>query len=133
MGRSRPPIMAIPTSAGLRVGLPGCLLSAAIPLALLAAVVAPSAAPSLAQGVTPNQPLAIESAPGLSPPPYRLLVPRSEAVLQPLRIHPAQVAQKNSLGCLSAADALYGPDGCPTQLCGQKHGFQVPMPEFVGP
>ena len=76
MGRSRPPIMAIPTSAGLRAGLPGCLLSAAIPLALLAAVVAPSAAPSLAQGVTPNQPLAIESAPGLSPPPYRLLVPR---------------------------------------------------------
>ncbi len=129
MGRSRAPIMAIPTSAGLLPGLLGGLLSAGMPLALMAA----AAAPARAQGQTPNQPLAIEASPGLSPPPCRLLVPRSEAVLQPLRIHPAQVAQKNSLGCLSAADALYGPDGCPSQLCGQKHGFQVPMPEFVGP
>jgi len=121
--------MAIPTSAGLRPGLLGGLLSAGMPLVLLAA----AAAPALAQGQTPNQPLAIEASPGLSPPPCRLLVPRSEAVLQPLRIHPSQVAQKNSLGCLSAADALYGPDGCPSQLCGQQRSFQVPMPEFVGP
>jgi hypothetical protein len=68
----------------------------------------------------------------LSPPACRLLVPRNETVLQPLRIHPAQVAQKNSLGCLSAADAFYGPDGCPSQLCGQKHGYKVPMPPLSG-
>jgi hypothetical protein len=120
--------MAIPTSAGLLPGLLGGLLSAGMPLAALAA-----AAPAMAQGQTPNQPLAIEAMPGLSPPPCRLVVPRSEAVLQPLRIHPSQVPQKNSMGCLSAADALYGPDGCPSQLCGKQRGYQVPMPTFVGP
>ncbi len=129
MGRSRAPIMAIPTSAGLLPGLLGGLLSAGMPLALMGA----AAAPALAQGLTPNQPLAIEAKPGLSPPPCRLVVPRSEALLQPLRIHPSQVAQKNAMGCLSAADALYGPDGCPSQLCGQKHGYQVPLPTLGGP
>ncbi len=129
MGRSRAPIMAIPISAGLLPGLLGGLLSAGMPLAVMAA----AAAPALAQGQTPNQPLAIEARPGLSPPPCRLLVPRNEAVLQPLRIHPSQVPQKNGMGCLSAADALYGPDGCPSQLCGKQHGYQVPMPTFVGP
>ncbi|KAF0652493.1 hypothetical protein L107_12531 [Cyanobium sp. Copco_Reservoir_LC18] len=125
--------MAIPTSAGLRPGLLGGLSSAGVPLALMTAIVVPFAAPARAQGQTPNQPLAIEARPGLSPPPCRLVVPRSEAVLQPLRIHPSQVAQKNGMGCLSAADALYGPDGCPTQLCGQQRGFQVPMPDLGGP
>jgi hypothetical protein len=125
--------MAIPTPAGLLPGplrsLLGGLLSAAMPLTVMAA----AAAPALAQGQTPNQPLAIEARPGLSPPPCPLLVPRSEAVLQPLRIHPAQVAQKNVMGCLSAADALYGPDGCPSQLCGKQRGYQVPMPDLGGP
>ncbi len=133
MGRSRAPIMAIPTSAGLLPGLlPGLmggLLSAGMPLAVMAA----APAPTLAQALTPNQPLAIEARPGLSPPPCQLVVPRNEAVLQPLRIHPSQVPQKNGMGCLSAADALYGPDGCPSRLCGKQHGYQVPMPTFVGP
>ncbi len=115
--------MAIRPSAALLAGL----LAGVMPLA-----VALAAQPALAQAVTPNQPLAIEASPGLSPPACRLLVPRSEAVLQPLRIQPAQVAQKNSMGCLSAADARYGPDGCPSQLCGQQQGYQVPLPAQIG-
>jgi len=124
MGLSRDPIMAIRPSAELLAGL----LAGMIPLALPLAV-----QPARAQGLSPNQPLAIEASPGLPPPACRLVVPRSDAVLQPLRIHPAQVAQKNSFGCLSAADARYGPDGCPSQLCGQKHGYQVPLPTLGGP
>ena len=125
MGLSRDPIMAIRPSAELLARL----LAGVIPLAALPL----AAAPTLAQGLSPNQPLAIEASPGRPPPPCRLLVPRSESVLQPLRIHPAQVAQKNSMGCLSAADARYGPDGCPSQLCGQKHGYQVPLSPLGGP
>jgi hypothetical protein len=125
MGFSRDPIMAIRPSAELLAGL----LAGVIPLAGLPL----AATPALAQRLSPNQPLAIEASPGLPPPACRLLVPRSEAVLQPLRIHPAQVAQKNGMGCLSAADARYGADGCPSQLCGQKHGYQVPLPPLAGP
>ena len=84
--------------------------------------------PGLAQEVSPNQPSAIQAGPGLPPPACRLVVPRQEQVLQPLRIAPAQVARKNAIGCLSAADAFYGPDGCPSQLCGKKHGTRVPLP-----
>jgi hypothetical protein len=124
MGPSRQIIMAIRPSAGLLAGL----LAGAIPLALPLA-----AAPALAQRPSPNQPLAIEASPGLSPPACPLVVPRSDALLQPLRIKPAEAAQKNSMGCLSAADALYGPDGCPSRLCGQKHGYQVPLPPLEGP
>jgi hypothetical protein len=124
MGPSRETIMAIRPSAGLLAGL----LAGAIPLALPLA-----AAPALAQRPSPNQPLAIEASPGLSPPACPLVVPRSDALLQPLRIKPAEAAQKNSMGCLSAADALYGPDGCPSRLCGQKHGYQVPLPSLEGP
>ncbi|MEA5442765.1 hypothetical protein [Cyanobium gracile] len=116
--------MAIRPSAELLAGLLAGVMPLALPLA---------AQPALAQAVSPNEPLAIEASPGLSPPACRLLVPKSEAVLQPLRIHPAQVPQKNSMGCLSAADARYGPDGCPSQLCGQKDGYQVPMPPQIGP
>lgn len=125
MGLSRDPIMAIRPPAELLAGL----LAGVIPLAALPL----AAAPAQAQGLSSNQPLAIEASPGLSPAACRLLVPRSEAVLQPLRIRPAQVPQKNSMGCLSAADALYGPDGCPSKLCGQKHGYQVPLPPLAGP
>jgi len=124
MGLSRDPIMAIRPSAELLAGLLAGMIPLALPLA---------EQPALAQAVSPNQPLAIEASPGLPPPACRLVVPRSDAVLQPLRIHPAQVAQKNSFGCLSAADARYGPDGCPSQLCGQKHGYQVPLPPLGGP
>lgn len=123
MGFSRDPIMAIRPSAELLAGLLAGVIPLAMPLA---------AQRALAQAVSPNQPLAIEASPGLPPPACQLVVPRSEAVLQPLRIHPAQVAQKNSFGCLSAADAFYGRDGCPSQLCGQKHGYQVPLPAQNG-
>lgn len=91
--------------------------SAALLAGLLAGVIPLAAQPALAQ---------------LSPPACRLLVPRNETVLQPLRIQPAQVARKNRLGCLSAADALYGPDGCPSQLCGQQRGYRLPLPAQIG-
>lgn len=58
-----------------------------------------------------------------------LLVPVSQAELQPLRIPPAQVAAKNARGCLSPADAIYAPDGCPQRLCGGNAGvIQLPLP-----
>lgn len=57
----------------------------------------------------------------------RLLVPVSQSELQPLRIRPEQVAEKNARGCLSPADAIYGPDGCPLKLCGKNQGV-VPIP-----
>ena len=58
-----------------------------------------------------------------------LIVPASQAELQPLRIRPSQVAGKNARGCLSPADAIYGPDGCPQRLCGGKAGvIQLPPP-----
>lgn len=58
-----------------------------------------------------------------------LLVPTDRSELQPLRIAPSQVAAKNARGCLSAADAIYGPDGCPLRLCGQTSGvIQLPAP-----
>lgn len=119
MGHSRAPMMAISPSAELLAGVAALL----VPLGM---------APSLAQGLPLNQPLAIEEKPGLPPPPCALVVPRSEALLQPLRISPVQVTQKNSMGCLSAADALYGPDGCPRQVCGKRYGDRVPMPQLGG-
>lgn len=64
---------------------------------------------------------------GLTPPPCPLVVPVSDAVLQPLRLQPAQVADKNAMGCLSAADAIDGPEGCPLQLCSTAQGT-LPMP-----
>ena len=58
-----------------------------------------------------------------------LIVPASQAELQPLRIRPSQVAGKNARGCLSPADAIYGPDGCPQRLCGGNAGvIQLPPP-----
>ncbi len=84
------------------------------------------AAPAKAQPLSPNQPEAIRVR-GIPPPPCPLLVPRKDAALQPLRINPNQVAKKNSMGCLSPADAaLYGPDGCPVKLCRLPEGT-VPL------
>ena len=64
----------------------------------------------------PGQPKAISGPP---PPiaPCPLIVPPRDAVLQPLHLPPALVPLKNRFGCLSAADAIYGPDGCPKRLC----------------
>ncbi len=58
-----------------------------------------------------------------------LIVPASQAELHPRRIRPSQVAGKNARGCLSPADAIYGPDGCPPRLCGGNAGvIQLPPP-----
>ncbi|MBV2350565.1 hypothetical protein KUL97_02460 [Synechococcus sp. HK05] len=51
--------------------------------------------------------------------------------IQPMRLPPDEVAAKNKLGCLSPNDAIYGPDGCPTRLCGQAQGA-VPLPAGDG-
>ena len=51
-----------------------------------------------------------------------LLVSPSNSEFQQKRIQPNQVAAKNSGGCLSPSDAIYGPDGCPTKLCGANSG-----------
>jgi hypothetical protein len=58
-----------------------------------------------------------------------LIVPASQPELQPLRIRPGQVAGKNARGCLSPADAIYAPNGCPQRLCGGNAGvIQLPPP-----
>lgn len=56
-----------------------------------------------------------------------LLVKPGDAALQPLSIPPDLVEAKNRLGCLSSSDAIYGPDGCPRQLCGPGRGV-IPLP-----
>ena len=71
---------------------------------------------------SPNQPVAIDGPAALVPSPCKLVVPKSEAVVQPMKIRPADVPLKNRLGCLSPADAVYGPDGCPVRLCGPTKG-----------
>jgi hypothetical protein len=70
-----------------------------------------------------NQPLPASSCPAI--------VNLSAGQIQPMRIAPAQVASKNRLGCLSPNDAIYGANGCPTQLCGQSRGA-VPLPASIG-
>jgi hypothetical protein len=59
------------------------------------------------------------------------IVNRAAGDVQPMRLPPSQVAAKNRLGCLSPNDAIYGPDGCPTRLCGQSRGA-VPLPAGDG-
>ena len=56
-----------------------------------------------------------------------LIVSPANAAVQPLRIAPSAVAAKNRIGCLSGADAIYGPDGCPLKLCGTNQGV-IPLP-----
>lgn len=74
-----------------------------------------------------SQPKAI-SGPRPPVPPCRLIVPVKDAPLQPLHLHPGQIPLKNSFGCLSAADAIYGADGCPKRLCGTARGNQIALP-----
>ena len=95
---------------------------------LLASLALPLvSSPLQAQSPSPNQPMAID---GMAPPPCPLLVPGSDAALQPLRITPSEVARKNAVGCLSPADAaLYGADGCPVKLCHAPEGT-VPLPQL---
>ena len=53
-----------------------------------------------------------------------LVVPSQMSFLQPKRLRPEEVKSKNAGGCLSAADAIYGADGCPLKLC--------PNPQWQG-
>ena len=92
-------------------------------IALATLVVGAATGDAAAQGSSsPNQPLAIDGPAALTPSACKLVVPQSEAVLQPMKIRPDQVPLKNRLGCLSPADAVYGPDGCPIRLCGPTKG-----------
>jgi hypothetical protein len=75
----------------------------------------------------PSQPQAI-NGPRPPIPACRLVVPVRDAPLQPLHLHPSQVPLKNSLGCLSPADAVYGPDGCPIRLCGTTKANSIGLP-----
>jgi len=96
------------------------------PLAVVVlALSAPGSAGVLAQGASPNQPESIPTD-RLPPQPCPLVVPADLPALQPLRIQPSQVARKNRRGCLSAADAIYGPDGCPVKLCTKGGAFNLP-------
>jgi hypothetical protein len=85
------------------------------------AAATPKAKPNPNPSPNPNQPYAIDKG-GLLPPPCPLIVPPQLPALQPIRIQPSQVAAKNRMGCLSAADAIYGPDGCPQRLCPASSG-----------
>ena len=93
----------------------------------LAAVLISATTPALAQSGA-NQPEAIRVK-GLLPPPCALIVPVQQAVIQPLRIQPRQVAGKNAMGCLSPQDAsLYAANGCPVKLCAAGDGT-IPLPQ----
>ena len=61
-----------------------------------------------------------------------LVVKPGDEDLQPLWIQPSQVKAKNRMGCLSGSDAIYGPDGCPTKLCGANQGV-IPLPAAIAP
>jgi len=78
------------------------------------------------QSPSPNQPVAIPDQVRMQRA-CPLIVPQKDFALQPLRIPPAQVPMKNAMGCLSPADAIYGPDGCPARLCGKGAGT-MPLP-----
>lgn len=97
----------------LAVGLPGRALAESADLQLIKG----GGTPAAIQGIPSRQRL---SCP--------LLVKPGDAELQPLSIAPDQVQAKNRLGCLSSSDAIYGPDGCPKQLCGAGRGV-IPLPK----
>ncbi|MEB3168687.1 MAG: hypothetical protein VKK97_08145 [Synechococcaceae cyanobacterium] len=106
----------------------------ALGLLTVAAFTGAIAAPSAAQSPSPNQP---EAIPGLRGPTV-LPCPRlgPSGTIQPLRIQPRQVAAKNRMGCLSAEDALYGPDGCPVRFCGTatpRLALPGPAPQAPAP
>jgi len=87
-----------------------------------------SAWPVAAQTTRQPQPEAITPS-TLAAPPCPRIVPPQQWVLQPLRIQASQVALKNRMGCLSAADAIYGPDGCPRVMCTTAESNRVPLPK----
>jgi hypothetical protein len=70
---------------------------------------------------------AAAQAEGLQPNRYargcKMLVPADAPYLQPKRLKPEEVQAKNAGGCLSQADAIYAPDGCPIKLCPSSSGM----------
>lgn len=118
---------------------PGVACRAALAFAAAAtlstALLGPAAGPARAQAPSPNQPEAI----GPSTAPLKRcprLPPTPDSNLQPLQIKPEQVPGKNAMGCLSAADAIYGPDGCPVRRCTRAESLrrmQFPLPAATGP
>ena len=96
------------------------VLSAAAALGLVQAS-------ALAQAGTPGQGLGQVMDNGIVPrngTSCPLVVPSQVSFLQPKRLRPEEVKAKNAAGCLSAADAIYGADGCPLKLC--------PNPQWQG-
>jgi len=102
------------------------------PLAKASAAPLPSQVPSgqtapLGQAVQPGSGLGQVMDDGIVPrkgSSCPLVVPSQVAFLQPKRLKPEEVKAKNAAGCLSPADAIYGPDGCPLKLC--------PNPQWKG-
>lgn len=122
MTGSLPPWKALPMAPGARVlRIPAAPILLAGCCALLG-----GGAVRAQQSPSPNQPLAIPDQVRLQRA-CPLIVPQKDFALQPLRIPPAQVPMKNAMGCLSPADAIYGPDGCPAKLCGKGAGT-MPLP-----
>lgn len=115
------------TSCQRRSLLPPLLLAMACASAALPPVVRAQTAPGLDLIKGGGTPAAIRGVQDLEGRGCPLLVSPVNAGLQPLWIPPAKVAAKNQLGCLSAADAHYGADGCPTRLCGKGSG-EIPLP-----
>ena len=90
---------------------------------------APLLLPGNAGRFNPNaRPTLAIGAPLPLVPPCPLIVPPRDAALQPLHLPPAAVPLKNRFGCLSAADAIYGPDGCPKRLCGKAAESVIRLP-----
>jgi hypothetical protein len=110
-----------------RRGLTGLVLTfTALLGAMAAGAVAQPVAPQLKPGVErPKQAI----PPGAAAlPSCPLLNPQDPAAIQPLRLDPAQVALKNRIGCLSMQDAIYGRDGCPLRLCGERYANPLQLP-----
>ena len=71
--------------------------------------------------------IAAAPAAALDPPACPRIGPAGQDDSQPLRLTPSQVPLKNRLSCLSPADAVYGPDGCPLRLCPYPQTLELPV------
>jgi len=115
-------VLSAPLLLAAALGLPQALAPAPAQ-----ALPGPAEGSALAQAGTPGQGLGQVMDNGIVPrlgSSCPLVVPSQVSFLQPKRLKPAEVKAKNAAGCLSAADAIYGPDGCPLRLC--------PNPQWQG-
>ena len=131
LGRARG-LSGLPTPAsaawalGVLLGLPLTPLAQASASPLVSQAPSGQGAP-LGQGSQPPDSLAQVMDDGIVPrkgSSCPLVVPSQVSFLQPKRLKPEEVKAKNAAGCLSPADAIYGPDGCPLKLC--------PNPQWKG-